>query len=302
MQKIHGIVRDLRQRLVEGAAEQAGKGAETWIVLVPQTGEHAVVVIAGMLVAAPGIDRKAARIERLAFHRLAERHIGDARMGPSSTRTRGAMAPTIQCANGRWPHQALSGSSSAGVQNNGSSTRSERVRNSPGEMSVGPSMTSALRRLDMGAGGLQPVEIGAEGGDVGLVGFVVGALRVGELLLAFGARQIGEQCASSARIVQRSPVDFGKAPATKKLSDTLPPECSDTTPPRSSTIIGAWSGIAARSPSEPGITTMSDGAAEQALLGAHDLDVDGHAQSFFLEPPSLEDSCLATASSMEPTM
>ncbi len=67
-------------------------------------------------------------------------------------------------------------------------------------------------------------------------------------------------------------------------------------PPRSSTIMGAWFGSTPSSPSEAGMTTMSTGRLSSSRLRTDDFEVDRHQAVAFMP------SAFFTASSMVPTM
>src|SRR5271165_2459735 len=80
MQKIHRSVRYIDKRVVEGAAEEFGKSAEAFLMETPKIQIDFFPVISGLLVAFPCIHGKAASIQSVAHHRLAERRISDAVM------------------------------------------------------------------------------------------------------------------------------------------------------------------------------------------------------------------------------
>ena len=81
MQQVDAAVPDIVQRTVEVAAQQLREPAISGFVECRQVPEDILAVEARVLVALPGVDREAARIQPGALHRLAERRVRDAGMG-----------------------------------------------------------------------------------------------------------------------------------------------------------------------------------------------------------------------------
>ena len=75
VQEVDGAILNLVERLVEGATEQGGEGAEPLIMEAAQFLEYLFAVLARLMVAAPGVNGVAADREVLAGGGLAERSV-----------------------------------------------------------------------------------------------------------------------------------------------------------------------------------------------------------------------------------
>ncbi len=96
MQQIHRAVRDMGQRRIEGAAQQAREPAVARVMEGAPVGEHRLVIEARVLVARPGVHRVAACIEPGGEHRVAQCRVGDPRVAAElddHARPRGAHDP-----------------------------------------------------------------------------------------------------------------------------------------------------------------------------------------------------------------
>ncbi len=82
VQQVERALGEIRQRLVEGAAQQFREAGIARVVEAAQRAVDLLAIEPGVRVTLPGIDCVAPGLELLAQHRFAERRIGDAVMGP----------------------------------------------------------------------------------------------------------------------------------------------------------------------------------------------------------------------------
>src|SRR6516164_6374072 len=120
VQQVDRAVFDVSHALVECALQQCRKRAEALVVKRTQLVEDFGTVETSVRVTLPSVDGMAAGANPCARDRVAKGAVGNPVCVPSSTKTRGDVAHTIQCANGTCSHQALSAPSRSARQNSGS--------------------------------------------------------------------------------------------------------------------------------------------------------------------------------------